>query len=73
MLVRFVEAITDTVTAKERREEYGNRVQRQNSTKDNLYSVGREILASVLASLRAERAAIIFVDKKTDEFFFYTT
>lgn len=70
--MRFVEAITDEVTAKERREEYGNKAQRESNTKDNLYHVGREILNFDGATLKAERASIMFLDRMTDEFFFYT-
>ncbi|GMH76469.1 hypothetical protein TL16_g07095 [Triparma laevis f. inornata] len=71
--MRFVEAITDEVTAKERREEYGNKAQRESNTKDNLYHVGREILIFDGATLKVERASIMFLDRMTDEFFFYTS
>ena len=71
--MRFIEAVTDKVTANERREEYDNKAQRESNTKDNLYPVGREILNIDRATLKAERFAIIFLDQMNDEIFFYTS
>ncbi|GMI44417.1 hypothetical protein TrCOL_g1323 [Triparma columacea] len=71
--MRYIQAVTAEVTAKERREAYGNRVQRESNTKDNLYHVGREILSIDRATVRAERSCIMFLDKLNDELFFYTS
>ena len=65
--MRYIQAVTAEVTAKERREAYGNRVQRESNTKDNLYHVGREILSIDRATVRAERSCIMFLDKLNDE------
>ncbi|GMH59454.1 hypothetical protein TrRE_jg10354 [Triparma retinervis] len=71
--MRFVSAISPSITSTERREAYGNRAQRESNTRTDLYHVGREILNMDRATLKAERSCIMFLDKMRDEFFFYTT
>jgi hypothetical protein len=65
--------VEDRTSAKERREAYGNKAQWVAANQESLYHVGRSILNSTSKVLRASRSSILFVDKNTDELFFFVT
>ena len=65
--------MTDDKTAKEMRDAYGNAAARQESNREGLYSLGREVLDEIKSVVGAARSVIMFVDKKTEELFFFPT